>query len=54
MQPAAFGKTLYLWENHWQEQQQDAALQGWLDRLAQFIRERDVPDPTEEPVGDDL
>jgi CRISP-associated protein Cas1 len=54
LQPAAFGRTLYLWEKHWTEQRLDTALQQWLETLARFIRDRTGPEPDEERSADDL
>ena len=51
MQPAAFGKTLYLWERFWTETSSDDAIRGWIDALAKFIRARTeaLPTPDSEP-----
>lgn len=48
LQPAAFGKTLFLWEKFWSEATGDERVRQWLDNLARFIRER-----TETPSATD-
>ncbi len=40
LQPAAFGRALYLWEKAWQEVNGDGILSTWVETLGGFVRER--------------
>jgi len=45
LRPGLFGPILSSWESHWETSRQDQSLQEWIDALAVFLRERDLPDP---------
>lgn len=47
MQPAAFGKTLYLWEKEWANANTSDTLTHWITVLNGFIRERSTDMPSE-------
>lgn len=50
LQEGRFGRILHLWEQYWQDQQQEAALDGWVTELLLWLRQGDTAplDGTEE------